>query len=75
MPPLDRKKEELSEIRRWQGYCVTIIIALVAFIAMQYGEVSNILIYINFALVVVLGVAVVVFAKKINKIIDEIGRL
>ena len=75
MPPLDRKKEELSEIRRWQGYCVTIIIALVAFIAMQYGEVSNILIYISFALVVVLGVAVVVFAKKINKIIDEIGRL
>lgn len=41
MPKIDEKKEQLNEFRRWQGYCVTVLIALIAFIATQYDKVAD----------------------------------
>lgn len=75
MPKIDEKKEQLNEFRRWQGYCVTVLIALIAFIATQYDKVADFLIYVSVVLIAMLGVVVVVFARKIHKIIKEIGRL
>ena len=73
------KKEKLlallAEYQRWQNYCVTIFIAVVAFIATQYDKVANFLLYLSVALIIFLGFVIVLLAKKIKKIIDDIGRL
>ncbi len=75
MPPIDEKKEKLNELRRWQNYCVTSFVAVVAFIATQYDSVSAILLWLCGGVVVLSAVAIIVLVVKINKIIDEIGRL
>ena len=51
------------------------LIALIAFIATQYDKVADFLIYVSVVLIAMLGVVVVVFARKIHKTIKEIGRL
>lgn len=71
----DKKKELLAEIRRWQSYFVTTLIAIVAFTITQYNSISNILLFFSIFGVIILLVLIAILAMKIKKIIDEIGRL
>ena len=75
MPPIDEKKEKLSELRRWQNYFVSILIAVVAFVAVQYDSVNGVLFYLCVGVALLSIVIVVLLARKINKTIKEIGRL
>ena len=75
MPPIDEKKEKLSELRRWQNYFVSILIAVVAFVAVQYDSVNSVLFYLCVGVALLSIVIVVLLARKINKTIKEIGRL
>ena len=75
MSKKDKKKELLAEIRRWQSYFVTTLIAIVAFTITQYDSISNILIFSSIVGVIILLVLIAILAVKIKKIIDEIGRL
>ncbi len=75
MPPIDEKKEKLNELRRWQNYFVTILIAVVAFVATQYDSVNGILFYLCVGVALLSVVIVMLLARKISRIIKEIGRL
>ena len=75
MPPLDEKREKLSELRRWQNYFVSILIAIVAFVAVQYDSVNGVLFYLCVGVALLSIIIVILLARKINKIIKEIGRL
>lgn len=72
MPKIDGNKEKLNELRRWQNYCVTTFVAVIAFIATKYGTT---LFWLCGGVVSVSAVAIVILAVKINKTIKEIGRL
>ena len=75
MPPIDEKKEKLNELRRWQNYFVTILIAVVAFVATQYDSVNGVLFYLCVGVALLSVVIVMLLARKISRIIKEIGRL
>ena len=75
MSKKDKKKELLAEIRRWQNYCITIFIAVVAFVATQYDTINNILLWLCGGVIVLSIIVIIVLAIKIHKIIDDIGRL
>ncbi|MGX2981710.1 hypothetical protein [Helicobacter sp. 23-1045] len=67
MSKKDKKDRLLAEYQRWQNYCVTIFIAVVAFIATQYDTMATFLLYLSIVLVVFLGVAIALLAKKNQK--------
>ncbi len=69
------KKELLAEYRRWQSYCITTWIAIVAFAITQYDSISNILLFFSVVGIVVLLILIAILAVKIKKLIDEIRRL
>ena len=75
MPPLDEKKELLNEFRRWQNYCVTTLIAIVAFIITQYDSIGMFLLWCSVTVVIILLVVIFYIARKIKRLIKEIGRL
>ena len=75
MSQLDKAKEKLADLRRWQSYCVTSLIAVVAFLATQYEGLGMVLIVTSAVLIVLLLVAIVVLFRKMNDKYDEIGRL
>lgn len=72
MAKIDALKEKLAELRRWQNYFITILIALVAFIATQYQKTDIYLIVASVVSVIVMFICIVVFYLKIKKLIKEI---
>lgn len=75
MPKIDGNKEKLAELRRWQNYCVTAFVAVVAFVATKYDSIGATLMWLCSGVVALSAVAIITLAIRINKIIDEIGRL
>ncbi len=75
MSKKDKKRELLAEIRRWQSYCITTWIAIVAFTITQYDNISNVLLFFSIVGVIILLILIAILAIKIKKIIDDIGRL
>lgn len=68
MSKKDKKKELLAEIRRWQSYFVTTLIAIVAsFTITQYDSISNILLFSSIVGVIILLVLIATLAVKIKK--------
>lgn len=75
MSKKDKKEKLLAEYQRWQNYCITIFIAVVAFVATQYDSINQILLWLCGGVVVLSIIIIIALAIKIHKIINDIGRL
>lgn len=69
------KKQLLAEYRRWQSYCVTTWIAIVAFAVTQYDRINNVLLWLSGISAIILLLFIMILALKIKKSIDEIRKL
>ena len=69
------KKQLLAEYRRWQSYCITTWIAIVAFVVTQYDRINNVLLWLSGISAIILLFFIIILALKIKKSIDEIRKL
>ncbi|PZT48487.1 hypothetical protein B6S12_03935 [Helicobacter valdiviensis] len=75
MPPLDRKKAELEELKTYRNFALTSLLALIAFIFTKMNETSFMVLVLSLFAIGFLGISVVILQVKIFKLIREIGEL
>lgn len=69
------KRELLAEYRRWQNYCTTTWIGIVAFSITQYDSISNVLVVFSIIGGIILLVLIAFLSVKITRLLNEIRRL
>ena len=75
MSELDRIKEQLVYLRFWQGIMVVADISLVGWLASTGDTATHTLLSFAVAVVVVLSLGIFLLHRKIERRIEQIGRL
>ena len=72
---LEETKERLSEYRRWQGYFITVLIAVIAYFSTQYKTMDSVLFKLCIVIIPLLAIVIIYCVAKIKKLIKSIGEL
>lgn len=75
MPELDRLKEQLVYLRFWLGIMVVTEITLVGWLISTPAEANPTLWFIGAFGAIVLGVAIFLVHRQVERRIDQIGKL
>jgi hypothetical protein len=75
MSELDRIKEQLVYLRFWQGVMVVADMSLVGWLASASDTATPTLLSFAVAVVVVLSLGIFLLHRKIERCIEQIGRL
>jgi hypothetical protein len=75
MPELDRLKEQLVYLRFWLGIMVVTEITLVGWLISTPAEANPTLWFIGAFAAMVLGVAIFLVHRQVERRIDQIGKL
>lgn len=65
-------KEKLTELRRWQNYCITILITLIAFISTQFEKIENYLIVSSVSCAILMIICIAFFQISIQRLIKKL---
>lgn len=75
MSKLEESKERLADFRRWQNYCMTILVAVTAFVGTQYEKVNVILLMLCVFLIFAMAICIVILNIKIKRQYNKIREL
>lgn len=75
MSKIDKVKEKIAILKFWLGIAVATFLAIIGWSITNYSRIEILLLILSFLATIVLGIAIILLSRMINKKINELEDL